>query len=95
MPAREEDMTHSNLRLEVQGPYILVTMRGTCLRAKFRKQDAPWLAMDEYKDDSEASITFKEFRTLAWEAANERARELGWVRSCDELHEAVRRAGAA
>ena len=70
-------------------------MRGTCLRAKFRKQDAPWLAMDEYKDDPEASITFKEFRTLAWEAANERARELGWVRSCDELHEAVRRAGAA
>ena len=95
MPAREEDMTHSNLRVEVQGPYILVTMRGTCLRAKFRKQDAPWLSMDEYKDDSEASITFKEFRTLAWEAANERARELGWVRSCEELHEAVRRAGAA
>jgi hypothetical protein len=88
-------MTHSNLRVEVQGPYILVNMRGTCLRAKFRKQDAPWLAMDEYKDDPEASITFKEFRTLAWEAANERARELGWVRSCDELHEAVRRAGAA
>ena len=88
-------MSHSNLRVEVQGHYILVAMRGTCLRAKFRKQDAPWLAMDEYKEDSEALISFKEFRTLAWEAANERARELGWVRSCDELHEAVRRAGAA
>jgi len=88
-------MTHSNLRVEVQRPYILVAMRGTCLRAKFRKQEAPWLAMDAYEEDPEASITFKEFRTLAWEAANERARELGWVRSCDELHEAVRRAGAA
>jgi hypothetical protein len=88
-------MIHSNLRVEVQGTYILVAMRGTCLRAKFRKQDAPWLAMDEYEEDSEASITFKEFRTLAWEAANEMGRELGWVRSCDELHEAVRRAGAA
>jgi hypothetical protein len=51
--------------------------------------------MDEYEEDSEASTTFKEFRTLAWEAANERARELGWVKSCDELHEAVKRAGAA
>jgi hypothetical protein len=51
--------------------------------------------MDEYEEDSEAPITFKEFRTLAWEAANERARELGWVKSCDELHEAVKRAGAA
>ena len=94
-PAREEYMIHSNLRVEVQGTYILVAMRGTCLRAKFRKQEAPWLAMDEYEEDSEAPITFKEFRTLAWEAANERARDLGWVRSCDELHDAVKRAGSA
>ncbi len=50
-------MTHSNLRVEVQGPYILVTMRGTCLRAKFRKQEAPWLAIDEYDEDSGAPIT--------------------------------------
>jgi hypothetical protein len=88
-------MTHLDLRVEVQGPYILVAMRGTCLRAKFRKQEAPWLAIDEYEEDSEASITFKEFRTLAWEAAKERACELGWVRSCQELHEAVKRAGSA
>jgi hypothetical protein len=62
--------------------------------AKYRKQEAPWLAMDGYAEDSEAPITFKEFRTLAWEAANEKARDLGWVRSYDELHEAVKRAGA-
>jgi hypothetical protein len=88
-------MIHSNLRVEIQGPYIVVAMRGTCFRAKYRKQDAPWLAMDEYVDDSEAPIPFKEFRTLAWEAANEKARHLGWVKSCDELHEAVKRAGNA
>ena len=87
-------MTHSNLRVEVQGPYILVAMRGTCLRAKFRKQEAPWL-MDEYVEDSEAPMTFQEFRTLAWEAANEKARDLGWVKSYDELHEAVKRAASA
>lgn len=51
--------------------------------------------MDEYAEDPEASITFKEFRSLAWEAANEKARYLGWVKSCDELHEAVKRAGGA
>ena len=33
-------MIHSNLRVEVQGPYILVAMRGTCLKAKYRKQEA-------------------------------------------------------
>jgi hypothetical protein len=88
-------MIHSNLRVEVQGHYIVVAMRGTCLRARFRKQDAPWLAMEGYEEDSEASITLKEFRALAWEAASARARELGWIRSCDELHEAVKRAGSA
>ena len=50
-------MIHSNLRVEVQGPYILVAMRGTCLRAKYRKQDAPWLAPEEYGEDPEATIT--------------------------------------
>jgi hypothetical protein len=51
--------------------------------------------MDGYAEDSEAPMTFQEFRTLAWHAANEKARDLGWVRSCDELHEAVKRAGGA
>ena len=88
-------MIHSNLRVEVQGSYILVALRGTCFRAKYRKQDAPWLALDEWVEDSEASITSREFWTLAWEAANEKARDLGWVKSCDELHEAVKRAGGA
>ena len=86
-------MIHSNLRVEVQGHYILVALRGTCFRAKYRKQDAPWLAVDEYAENSEAPITFNEFRALAWEAANEKARHLGWVKSCAELHEAVKRAG--
>jgi hypothetical protein len=85
-------MVHSKLKVEVQGPYIVVAMRGTCFRAKYRKQDAPWLAMDEYAEDAEAPMTLKEFRTLAWEAANEKAHDLGWVKSYDELHEAVKRA---
>ena len=71
-----------------------MALRGTCFRANYRKQDAPWLAMDEYAEDPEASINSKEFRSLAWEAANEKARHLGWVKSCDELHEAGKRGGA-
>jgi hypothetical protein len=88
-------MIHSNLRIEVQGHYVIVAIRGTCLRARFRKQDAPWLAMDGYEEDSEAPITLKEFRAVAWETANEKAHELGWIKSCDELHEAAKRAGGA
>ena len=40
-------MTHSNLTVEVQGTHILVVLRGTCFRAKYRKQNAPWLATEE------------------------------------------------
>ena len=88
-------MTHSKLKIEVQDPYIYVAMRGTCLRAKYRKQDAPWLAPEEYGEDPEAAITLSEFRTLAWEIANEAARQLGWIRTCHELHEAAKMAASA
>jgi len=88
-------MTHFNLKVEVQGSYILVAMRGTCLRARYRKQEAPWLATEAYgPDDPEAMITFSEFRALAWAAANDAARQLGWISGYDELHEAVKLANA-
>ena len=85
-------MTHSNLRVEVLGNTIMVAMRGTCFRAKYRKQEAPWLATDEYgPDDPEAAVTFSEFRNLAWQAANNRARQLGWVTSSEDLHATAER----
>jgi hypothetical protein len=87
-------VTHSKLKVEVQGTNILIAMRGTCFRAKYRKQEAPWLATEEYgPDDPEAAITFSEFRSLAWAAANETARRLGWIRSSEELHKTVKAAG--
>jgi hypothetical protein len=72
-----------------------VVLRGTCLRAKYRKQDAPWLAPEEYREDPEATITLSQLRALAWEVANEAARQLGWIRSCNDLHEAAKLAGTA
>ena len=90
--AGRRQMTHSNLRVEVLGTTIMVAMRGTCFRAKYRKQEAPWLATDEYgPDDPDAPVTFSEFRNLAWHAANDRARQLGWVRSCGDLHRTAKR----
>ena len=74
-------MTHSDLmKVEVQGPEILVAMRGTCLSMKYRKQEAPWLVAQDYgPDDPGASVTLAEFRALAWVAANDKAKELGWI----------------
>jgi hypothetical protein len=74
-------MTHSDLvKVEVQGTDILVALRGTCFRVKYRKKEAPWLIAQEYgPDDPDATVTISEFRALAWEAANAKARELGWL----------------
>ena len=89
-------MTHSNLTVEVRGTQILVVLRGTCFRAKYRKQDAPWLATEEYgPDDPDAQITLSEFRNLAWAAANEAAHQLGWINGCEELHRTAIRAGSS
>ena len=87
-------MTHLNLTVEVQGTHILVVLRGTCFRAKYRRQDAPWLVVEEYgPDDPGAPITLSEFRNSAWVAANETAHELGWTKTCEELHRATKLAG--
>jgi hypothetical protein len=84
-------MYHSNLRVEVEGTSIFVAIRGTCLRARYRRQEAPWLATDEYgPDDPDAPMTMAEFRSLAWTAANETARRLGWIKSYEEVHHTAR-----
>lgn len=55
-------MIRSNLRVDVHDPYILVALRGTCFRAKYRRQDAPWLATDEYGPEDLMCIFFPEWR---------------------------------
>ena len=36
-------MTNSNLKVDTQRRYLVVVLRCTCFRARYRKQDAPWL----------------------------------------------------
>ena len=68
------------LKVEVQGSDIKIALRGSCLRVAYRKGDAPWLVCCEYGgEDPDARLTLSEFRALAWEAANVKAREMGWI----------------
>ena len=69
------------LRAEVEGEQIVVTMPGTSFRASYyRNPDAPGLKQSPAtSDDKSAAITHKEFEALAWKAANEKARKLGWI----------------
>ena len=44
------------------------------------KSDGPQLvAKSDWTDDADASVTLGEFRARAWQLANDKARELGWI----------------
>jgi len=73
------------LKVDVHGPEISISVRGTCLKTTYRKGDAPWLVCTELKaDDPQAVFTREQFRALAWTTANAKARELGWIDSHTE-----------
>jgi hypothetical protein len=69
------------LRTEVEGEQIVVTLPGTSFRASYHKNpDAPGITQSPaVTDDNSAAITRKEFEALAWKAANEKAKKLGWI----------------
>jgi hypothetical protein len=71
-----------DLYVEARANDIVVTMPGTSLRVVYRKphrgsQLVPRL--DYFQDQQKGPITRAEFLTRALEAANKKARELGWI----------------
>ena len=71
-----------DLDIEVRVQDIVVTIPGTTLRVVYRKPHrgshlVPRL--DYFKDQQKGPITRAEFLARALEAANEKARELGWI----------------
>lgn len=69
-----------NLIVEIASREIVVRMRGTTLRAAYFKGASPWLTMTSLPSaDPDAPINSSDFRAIAWEAANVKAREIGWI----------------
>jgi hypothetical protein len=68
-----------DLHVEVQRDDILVTMPGSGFRVVYRKPhlDPGLVAKLDYFP--EEPITHAEFLARAWKAANDKARELGWI----------------
>ena len=59
---------------------IVVTMLGTNYSVVYRRvQSSPWLLASDLRDDPNSPISRHTFRARAWIAANEKARELGWI----------------
>ena len=74
--------SNSDLRLLVvlEADTIVVTMPGTRYSIAYRKlHDTPWLVASDVRDDPESQINKHTFRAQAWKAANDKARELGWI----------------
>jgi hypothetical protein len=68
-------------QVEVKDEKLVVTMDDTSYRAIFYKSpDEPRLFQAaSLAVDTEAPMSHKDFEALAWEAANAKARELGWI----------------
>ena len=58
---------------------IVVTIPGTSYSVTYRKRDEPWLLASDIRADKNSPISRWTFRAQAWTAANEKARELGWI----------------
>jgi len=70
------------LDVEVWGSGIIVTLPGTNYWVRyFKEDDSPGLSPADIanNDDPRITMTASEFLTKAWQLANERARELGWI----------------
>jgi hypothetical protein len=67
--------------LEVSGGEILVTMPGTSLSVVYEKTDDNQLIANSFsaRKDEKRKVSLPKFLALAWTAANEKAKQLGWI----------------
>ena len=69
------------LHIKVRDQDIVVTMPGTSLRVVYRKphSGSQLVARLDFQDQQKGPITRAEFLDRALKAANDKARELGWI----------------
>jgi hypothetical protein len=75
-------VTGPDLHVQARANDIVVTMPGTSLRVVYRKPH--WgsqlvARLDYFQDQQKRPITRAEFLARALKAANDKARELGWI----------------
>jgi len=80
---REEsdDSFADDVQISVKDNAITVSLPGTSFSVTYRKlPDKPWLTAADIADVRGASTSQRfGFRARAWTAANDKARELGWI----------------
>jgi hypothetical protein len=70
--------------VRVAGDVLVVTMPGTTFSITYEKTEDNRLVASSFRArkglDETRKISFPRFLSLAWAAANAKARELGWIR---------------
>jgi hypothetical protein len=68
---------------EVAGDEIIVTMPGSSFKVTYTKAESGQLVASSFDSsktqDEKAVVAFPKFLALAWSAANDKARDLGWI----------------
>ena len=65
--------------VQVLGEAIIVTLPGTSFSVTYKRWNGGLMAADFSGKDMQGKITMAEFLSLAWNAANDKARELKWI----------------
>jgi hypothetical protein len=70
--------------VKVAGDVLVVTMPGTDFRITYEKTDQNRLVASNFHArqhlDERRRVSFPKFLGLAWTAANDKAKEIGWLR---------------
>ena len=67
--------------VEVKGVEIFVTMPGTSLSVVYEKTEDNQLIAKSFsaRKDEKRKLSLPKFLALAWTAANEKAKQIGWI----------------
>jgi hypothetical protein len=76
-------ISRQRVTVEVGGDVIVVKMPGTRFSITYEKTEENRLVANSFhapkSPDQTHKVPFPKFLSLAWKAANEKARELGWI----------------
>jgi hypothetical protein len=75
----QDAMSDPKIKVEVRGSDTIATMPGTTFNATYRRRDPGIERLNFGRSDLGAPISLREFIVLADDAANEKARQLGWI----------------
>jgi len=71
------------ISVRVLGPDIIVTLPGTSFRVMYTKTKDNKLVASGFSarklENEERRVSFPNFLALAWPAANDKAKEIGWI----------------